>query len=65
MMRIYAAIGAWAYRRIQDFETLCPYLNRRSLQRDFKNLLDKNLIKDSGVVSTQRATMFCQSYDKL
>ena len=37
---------------IQDFEKLCPDVNRRSLQRDLKDLLDKNLIKDSGVGPT-------------
>ena len=37
---------------IQAFEKLCPDVNRRSLQRDLKDLLDKNLIKDSGVGPT-------------
>jgi hypothetical protein len=27
---------------IQEFEALCPTVNRRSLQRDLKGMLDKN-----------------------
>jgi tryptophan 2,3-dioxygenase len=33
---------------IQDFEGLCPDVNRRSLQRDLKGMLDKELIKEIG-----------------
>lgn len=28
---------------IQDFERLCPYVNRRSLQRDLKAMVDMRL----------------------
>jgi len=34
---------------IQDFEKLCPDVNRRSLQRDLKVLLEKTLIQEIGV----------------
>lgn len=37
---------------IQDFEALCPDVNRRSLQRDLKVLLEKNLIKEIGAGAT-------------
>jgi len=38
---------------IHDFEKLCPEINRRTLQRVFKNLLeDKKLIKEIGKGST-------------
>jgi Fic family protein len=33
---------------IQDFESLCPTVNRRSLQRDLKGMLDKDLILVEG-----------------
>ncbi len=36
---------------IQDFEALCPTVNRRSLQRDLKGLLDKNLITAEGATN--------------
>ena len=37
---------------IQDFENLCPEVNRRSLQRDLKGMLDKKLISEIGVGPT-------------
>lgn len=37
---------------IQDFETLCPDVNRRSLQRDLKGMLDKELILEIGAGPT-------------
>jgi hypothetical protein len=37
---------------IQDFEALCPTVNRRSLQRDLKGMLDKNLILEVGAGAT-------------
>lgn len=37
---------------IQDFEALCPSVNRRSLQRDLKGMLDKGLIIEVGAGST-------------
>jgi hypothetical protein len=33
---------------IQDFEGLCPEVNRRSLQRDMKGMLDKELVVSDG-----------------
>ena len=33
---------------IQDLEVLCPEVNRRSLQRDPKGMLDKFLIRAEG-----------------
>ncbi len=38
---------------IQDFETLCPGVNRRSLQRDLKALLVKRLATSSGATNRQ------------
>jgi Fic family protein len=37
---------------IQNFEGLCPDVNRRSLQRDLKGMLDKGLIKEIGAGPT-------------
>lgn len=36
---------------IQDFEAICPNVNRRSLQRDLKGLLEKNLIATEGATN--------------
>jgi Fic family protein len=36
---------------IQDFEALCPGVNRRSLQRDLKGLLDKGLLVAEGATN--------------
>ncbi len=38
---------------IQDFERLCPDVNRRSLQRDLKWMLDKKLISSEGATHHQ------------
>ena len=37
---------------IQEFEELCPNINRRSLQRDLKTLLEKKLISEKGAGPT-------------
>jgi hypothetical protein len=37
---------------IQDYEVLCPEFNRRSLQRDLKDFLEKRLMKESGTGPT-------------
>ncbi|MCZ7555997.1 MAG: Fic family protein [Bacteroidia bacterium] len=37
---------------IQEFESLCPTVNRRSLQRDLKGMLDKHLITEIGAGAT-------------
>ncbi len=33
---------------IRDFERLCPEVNRRTLQRDLKEMVDGGLISASG-----------------
>ena len=38
---------------IQDFEGICPDVNRRSLQRDLKAMLDKKLIASEGATHHQ------------
>ena len=38
---------------IQDFESICPDVNRRSLQRDLKGMLDKQLITSEGATHHQ------------
>jgi Fic family protein len=38
---------------IQDFENICPDVNRRSLQRDLKGMLDKQLISSEGATHRQ------------
>ncbi|MBN1855159.1 MAG: Fic family protein [Pirellulales bacterium] len=37
---------------IQDYENLCPGVNRRSLQRDLKAMLDSHLLDESGTSPT-------------
>lgn len=37
---------------IQEFESICPDVNRRSLQRDLKGLLDKKLLLEIGAGPT-------------
>jgi len=36
---------------IQDFEKLCPEVNRRSLQRDLKLMMDKGLLVEAATSS--------------
>ncbi len=36
---------------IQEFEKLCPDVNRRSLQRDLKGMLEKNLVRFVGATN--------------
>jgi Fic family protein len=36
---------------IQDFETACPNVNRRTLQRDLKMLIDKGLLSSDGATN--------------
>jgi Fic family protein len=36
---------------IQDYEQLCPGVNRRTLQRDLKLLVDKGIIESSGATN--------------
>ena len=36
---------------IQDFEVLCPEVNRRRLQRDLKGMMDKQLIRAEGATN--------------
>lgn len=38
---------------IQDFESICPDVNRRSQQRDLKGMLDKELISSEGATHHQ------------
>ena len=37
---------------IQEYESLCPGINRRTLQRDLKRLVDKGLLAERGTSST-------------
>ncbi|MGZ3632884.1 MAG: Fic family protein [Parachlamydiaceae bacterium] len=39
---------------INDYELLCPGMNRRSLQRDLSDLVGKGLIRQSGMKKTTR-----------
>lgn len=36
---------------IQDFEGLCPDVNRRSLQRDLKVMIDMGLLTSEGATN--------------
>ena len=56
------------YRRIQNFEKLCPDVNRRSLQRDLKGMLEKQIISSEGATHHQSTDSFkClrQFHDKV
>lgn len=37
---------------IQDFERLCPEVNRRSLQRDLKAMVDRGVLREAGTSAT-------------
>jgi DNA-binding HxlR family transcriptional regulator len=50
---------------IQEFEALCPEVNRRSLQRDLKGMLDKNLIMEVGTGVTDPTRHYVLTKDKL
>ncbi len=39
---------------IQDYESLCPGVNRRSLQRDLSDLIEKGLISQEGIKKAAR-----------
>lgn len=39
---------------IQDYESLCPGVNRRSLQRDLSDLIEKGIIAQEGVKKAAR-----------
>ena len=36
---------------IQEFEAMCPGVNRRSLQRDLKEMVDKGLLTVEGATN--------------
>ena len=38
---------------IQDFEVICPEVNRRTLQRDLKAMLDKGILVSEGATYHQ------------
>jgi Fic family protein len=51
---------------IQDLESLCPNVNRRSLQRDLKGMLEKGLIIEVGSGATDPTRHYILTgYDKL
>jgi Fic family protein len=51
---------------IQDFEAACPGVNRRSLQRDLKNLIDRRIITEVGAgVTDPNRHYIPANYDKL
>ena len=37
---------------IQDYEKVCPDVNRRSLQRDLKGMVDQRILEEVGVGAT-------------
>ena len=39
---------------IQDYESLCPGVNRRSLQRDLADLIEKGIITQEGIKKAAR-----------
>jgi predicted HTH transcriptional regulator len=39
---------------IQEYESLCPGINRRSLQRDLSDLIEKGLISQEGIKKASR-----------
>jgi HEPN domain-containing protein len=41
------------YLTIQDYEALCPEVNRRTLQRDLKAMLDKGILMSRGATHHQ------------
>ena len=39
---------------IRDYELLCPGINRRSLQRDLADLLEKGILSQNGIKKATR-----------
>jgi hypothetical protein len=52
--RFWGIVGGHGKLTIQDFETLCPKVNRRSLQRDLKGMLDRRVVVEIGAGPTDR-----------
>ena len=52
--KVLGHIGGHGKLTIQDFETLCPKVNRRSLQRDLKGMLDRRVVVEIGAGPTDR-----------
>ena len=44
---------------IQEYEMLCPSVNRRSLQRDLSDLIEKGLIAQEGIKKASRYRLNC------
>ena len=42
---------------IQEYEELCPGINRRSLQRDLADLIEKGIISQEGIKKAARYRM--------
>ena len=43
---------------IQEYEELCPSVNRRTLQRDLKSMMDKNVLSVRGTSSTDPTKVY-------
>jgi len=39
---------------IHDYELLCPGINRRTLQRDLSDLIEKGLVSQNGIKKAAR-----------
>jgi Fic family protein len=50
---------------IQEYEVLCPNINRRTLQRDLKVLIDKGLFVERGTSSTDPTKRYMIANDQL
>ena len=44
---------------IQEYEALCPGVNRRSLQRDLADLIEKDIITQDGIKKAARYRLNC------
>lgn len=50
---------------IQEFEALCPEVNRRTLQRDLKGMVEKDLLVERGTSPTDPTKRYLLSEGEL
>ena len=48
---------------IQEYQALCPDTNRRTLQRDLKDMLEKGLLVEKGASSTDPTKRYSLATD--
>lgn len=50
---------------IQDFERLCPDMNRRSLQRDLRAMIEQGIVEEEATSPTDPGKRYVFKADRL